>query len=459
MILNRPGIDEEFKLLSINKPGPVTWNYTAEFIVNGATYPFAKVRFVNIKRDYKEDTAEIIMMGVKIDLRTYENLILPNSRNMDVILTRRLVSPNGQEKGSDPKFFRIYKSFLEISTDTKMTKSQRGGEAGAEDALASLLDINIQLVDKVAYEMSLTTASGVVRETSLKDIIRYYLSYGLGEIEIKKPLLEDEYQLVRGVDISPPTNSVDPDFFLIPSAKRPMPITDIPQYLQRTIGVYSAGMGYHFQNGWWHVYPLYDTKRYDSVKKNLTLLCVPEEELPVSERTYLYRDEQLYVFSTGERQTVDISEELSHLEGNVIRWWTASDLLDSMYKVKDNVATALNSETMKSLTFTKRSDGFNRVNHVPTTFTDNPYAITTKVLASQGRYLTTVWANCDYELLYPGMPSKILYVENGELIEVMGTLLKADIDIQPDTTVYDDNTFKAVAILTFYIDKDEKRLD
>lgn len=459
MILNRPGIDEEFKLLSINKPGPVTWNYTAEFIVNGATYPFAKVRFVNIKRDYKEDTSEIIMMGVKVDLRTYENLILPNSRNMDVILTRRLVSSNGQEKGSDPKFFRIYKAFLEISTDTKMTKSQRGGETGAEDALASLLDINIQLVDKVAYEMSLTTASGVIRDTSLKDIIRYYLSYGLGEIEIKKPLLEEEYQLVRGVDITPPTNTVDPDFFLLPSAKRPMPITDIPQYLQRTLGVYSAGMGYHFQNGWWHVYPLYDTKRYDSVKKNLTLLCVPEEELPVSERTYLYRDEQLYIFSTGERQTVDISEELSHLEGNVTRWWSASDLLDSMYKVKDNVATALNSETMKSLTFTKRSDSFNKVTHVPTTFTDNPYAVTTKVLASQGRYLTTVWANCDYELLYPGMPSKILYVENGELIEVMGTLLKADIDIQPDTTVHDDNTFKAVAILTFYIDRDEKRLD
>lgn len=456
MILDRPGIDTEFKLLLLNNPGATCWNYSADLMINDKLYSLPTVNYVNIRRQYNNDKCDIIMMGAKLPLRMYEQLLIPNARNFEIMLTRTLVGTDGTERENDEKYFRVYRGFLDVVPDTKMTKDTRGGTVSTDDTLGQLVDINVQLIEDVVYEMDLTATGGVIRDTSFKDILSYFLSHKLKEVEIKKTLLDLRYNRVRGVDVVPPHNTKKPEFVLIPSNTL---ITDIPHLLQKNHGIYSSGMGYYFQDGWWHVYPLFDTTRFEKVKKSLTLLCVPKEELPTSEKTYLYRDEQLYVFSTGQRMVVDLSDEMGQQLGTVTRWWTSSDLLDSMYKIKDNKATPALDETMRTMTMRRRTDKRNRVVQPDGNFTDNPYLLTSKNMLARGRYLTTSWDSCDQTLLYPGMPSKILYVENDELVEVKGTLLKADIDIKPATEGYTDNTFKSSALLTFFIEDDEKRLD
>lgn len=453
MALERANIKAEWDILLTNNLPPVFWKYKAEFIIEGKSYYFTEIKSISTLRDYKDEYAESVYISAAIPVTAYRKLLFKKKRDVRVKLTREQHRSDGISVRAPESKSRIYVAYLTDQVDqTLMNNSKEQVSDGAKD-LESTVNVTLKLQEEVMQDMRLTEAvAGVYYSTTKYNLIKTLLSFERAEEEIKEALLEPEFRRVRGVEIHPCTDSSTHDWLLIPSGLR---IVDFPQWLQFNEGVYASGMGYFFQEGWWHVYPLYDYTRFTPDKKTLTVVLMPEDEVPTLERTYMYRSEQLWCLATGQKFAVDMSEYQHNNFGNMYKFFKSSELLDTLTDAVDNEVHTKLSSTERKVKLADRKDGKNNVIHPDRHFTDNPGKVTSKLIQNIGRHIVVNWDNADPELLFPGMPTKILYIENDETKSVMGTLLKADIISAPATESMTDTDFKSNVVMTIFIEPEE----
>lgn len=453
MALERANIKAEWDILITNNLPPVFWKYKAEFIIEGLSYFFTEIKSITTTRDYKDEYAESKYIRATIPITTYRKLLFKKKRNVKVKLTREQHRSDGINVKAPQSKTRMYVAYFKDIVDQTLMNNTKDQTSDGRKDLDGTVDVVLKLQEEVVQDMRLTAAvSGVYYGTSKCNLLKTLMSYERAEEELKEALLEPEFRRVRGVEIHPCTDSSTHDWLMVPTGLR---IVDFPQWLQFNEGVYASGIGYFFQEGWWHIYPLHDYTRFTPDKKTLTVALFPQDEVPVVERTYMYRSEQLWCIATGEKMAVDLSEYTHHNYGNAYEFFKSSELLDSMFDTPDNeVKTDLDS-TLRKFKLKERKDGKNNIIHPDRYFTDNPAKVTSKLIQNIGRHIVVNWDNADPELLFPGMPTKILYIENDETKSLFGTLLKADIVDSPVTESMQDTDFRTNIVMTIFIEPEE----
>lgn len=449
-MLNDKLIFEEY-LRMANRPLPrVFWKLEAELIAGGRRIVLRNIKSRDTVRDYEKQFADESYLVTQVGMATYKDLIIPRIDDLKIRLTKIVQNDKGLPLAGAPKVVYVYDAHLLDPQDIDMSSPSRGYESQAINEISQLVTASFQLTEPKLTEMRLADVSGTYYNKDLKSILQGLMSYDLGETKGPDALAANGYSGVRGVDVVTPTNGKVYEHLTINTGTK---LTQLARFLQEEKGVYAAGINRYYQNGKWYLYPLYDYSRFNSTKKTLTIINIPQDEMMSPERSYDVRADNLFIVATGKTTMLDESESVAKNIGTGLRFTRASSLIDGMTKSKDNKCTPNIAESNQAFSIEKRRDGLTNAPYSSRGMTDNPYPEISEMAKGQGTTIKVNWENSKPDLLYPAMPVKFLYMRGTEIKTAMGTLLGVRITEAPGTGNLTDNDYRTSCSLVIHVKK------
>jgi hypothetical protein len=407
------------EILAIIRGGakPVHYLWTAQIHIGNDTYIPLKVLSIDFRCDYELNYADEVMLMLALPGGMYAKRIYPNQSKLEITLFR---SPIGEVSTSGDDEVQPQS---ERYTATLIDRGNPGVEGnGGNTPTEAILDlttihnIEFQLVNKSLEQLRMVSVGGIYRYTDVETVIRAVLTK-----ESRKTQVE-EVRKVKGVDMVPATNNVQRDHIVLPQG---LQLVKVPEYIhQKCGGVYSAGMGYYLQGDFWYVYPCYDTTRFNQAERTLTVINVPKNKFPGIERTYRQDGKNLVVLATGEVRLADDSDAAQLNDGNGVRFADASKMMEGYVTVKDNKVAAARGANVSEFVSSQRPNGMQNVQLSSNPINANPHAEMSKLARREGSYLQMVWENSLPNLVYPGMMTKVLYLDEENIKEIYGVVLK-----------------------------------
>lgn len=400
-------------------PPTTSWSVEAQLIKpNGNVLPITDVTYVTTVADYAGSVGPQIVIETKMGVVFYKTHVLAERDDLKIRLTYRPQSHQGSKDPTVKPLIRTFDALLIDTIDTDMLGMGRDNELATQEA-SNLLNIRFNLIHPALNEMRLFEVGGIYNGCDVKTLLMSLLSYGLDESSQESTLRDVDYQGVRGVGIVNTTNTKVYDHIVIPVGTR---LTKLATYIQSHYGVYGAGIGCYFQQGYWYVYPLYANGRFDQTKKRMTLVVLNPEEVPGNDKTFMVEKDHYTVFVSGSVDIQDNSEKTLLNTGSGIRFQRASDLEQGLFKVSKNKAVGLKDEANKNMALEKRRKGLQNLRYAKDRFTDNPYLEYSNIAEGKGQLISVEWDLSNPQLLYPAMPIKVLYRKNNRTQFVYGTL-------------------------------------
>lgn len=462
MSLSNLAIKEHVDKIINGKQAPVNWEITAEIITPDEVFLVHNVVSRRVVRDYQNELGDSMMIVLDMPITIYRTHLFPNMRNLKISITWTLVDNKGVRQDAPEKYVRKYLAYLTDPQDALLMPSGMNQNIDDQMAIGNMFRFGVQCVHPSVKEMSTAEVGGIFSEATVSDMLLTHMSYGLGDSETKSKLNAKTYDMVRGLDLKPPSNEKVYKQLIIPAHTRLM---SLPFLLQKKYGVYAGGLGCYFQTnytsddayqeaagGWWWVYPIYDYTRFETDERTLTLYLANPDEIADIEKSFSYFDKQLFVISTGRKVSTDYTEYSFHENGNGRVYAKSSELVDGLFEIKDNVAASLVDDTKKEVIIKEREDGINDVRVVDGYYTDNLYPQLSKLTSGIGKQLACIWTNASPDLLFPGMSVKVLHMVNSDVVEAYGTLVSVSYTEKTATDSIKDKSFITVAELVIQME-------
>lgn len=401
--------------------GKVIHALTADSDVGKSEGRVMQVATFNRLRNFELNFSEEAVLNVVMGVGTFDQVLFPHRRNLEVRLYRVPVGSSSDIALTMSSVeMRSYKAvFHQVGTKSLEADNNAYLNERAAD-LSKLEQYQFTLVNEVVEQLRLKLTGGIFRNCRPEQLVRSILTAKSLEIDVEaavKPL---------GVDIVPPDSQEGRAHIVIPHGTR---LPDIPGRIQKFHGgIYSTGCGCYFQGRHWYVYPLYALDRFQKAKRTLTIANVPRQDMAASESSYQLQAGQVYIVATGEVKHLDYSDIQQVNEGNGTRFIRATDLHRGFAKNEGN-RSKINRSTHAS-EFVSDPNAQQLVN-APVSgnyITDNQYNEFSKLAPRQGARVQVFWENSRPDLIYPGMPCRFLYMEQGQQRILYGLVLSAEDD-------------------------------
>lgn len=432
----------------IRKTGiaPVFFRIEATIHVNGNDIPAMSVDYVDTLRNYLKDRFEVITLGLKLGKGTYETLVVPYQTNIEITLRYIPLMDKGvtEDKGQGIKSQRYKAKLINGSSSTLEGNSLGSNNPVALDKVA-MATPEFQILDPVVEKLRLFTFGSILRSTSIPDAVRGVLSL------VSENASKDARAGFRGVDISSTVNTAIRKHIVIPPNT---PFVNVLNVIHdKADGIFNSGLAWFYQKGIWYVFPPYNHQRFSKETRTLTVVNLPANKYPNPEKSYRTIGKSVIILSTGEVKHQDRSEEMLLNLGNGIKFADANTFFTSRVKVEGNKATFDKSKNVSSFAFEQREDGKNLIRESEARITGNMNAEYSKLAARNGGLLQCTWENANIDLLTPGMPVKVLYMEMDAPKEILGTLIGVDCQNAPVTPGGGEKSYRPTAALTFFVER------
>ena len=416
-------------LALLNEPAKdVNKTPTVRIYVGEDTLPILNFIQETIYHDFESMFSGDHHITVQVSPSVHKHLVT-NQNNIRVELIKTQSTIQGTPAEAGMSVGRYHNAvMLNAVNPALMAQANTVADANAQE-IGAMVDVTFQLMDEYVSDYRLTEVGGILHSATVSDALRYYLG---------------DHPSILGVDVVQPNNDRVYDHIVIPVGTR---LTKLPRYLQNNYGIYSSGLGWHLRNERCYTYPLLNHTDFDKKKNTLTILTIPESEIPSMDRTYLVRAGQLFVFSTGEVKHVDAAETVGHNIGTGIRFSRASDLMDRMVNTTSNVSTMSVEENTHVFSFNERPDGKKNIRFTDGRFTDNPWKDMSAIAKGLITGMVLNWDNADPDLLYPGMQVKVMYKDKGTIESVQGVLTSLKVVTRPRTRAITDNNYTTTCVL------------
>jgi hypothetical protein len=425
----------------------VFFRWEAELHADGKSMEVYYVDVVEFQRDYKSQSFDVISIEINVSAGSFEKYIVPHKDKLELTLKQiplnELKPAENQE--SAIRAYRYRATLYDGNSGIVAGNNPALQNMNAADN-AMVKSVRLQLFDKVTEQIRLKTVGTVFRRTTTANAV----AVALGKM-CKGLKNEDNSYAVKGVDVAPGFIEEQQSHIVVPHMTK---LVTVPQFVHENYGgIYNFGLGYYLQDSIWYLYGLYDIKRYEKCKKTLTILNVPAERYPNPERSYRNLPNQLIILATGEVEMKDETEAQAMNQGLGVRFADANRLFESFAKTGDNKAIASRGENTAEFIAEERPTGINNAQASGKGITSN-YAVERGNLAGRaGCYVQLVWEASVQQLLYPGMPTKLMYLENERAQEVYGVLLHAHTFHTPVATGIKNRKFVSKTIMTLFVDK------
>lgn len=397
---------------------PVHFLWQADIHAGGQTYTALKVQQIDFKRDFENNYAEIAVVRLVVLAGTYAYRLYPNQSNIDVTMYR---TPIGETSSSpNPDTQRQTERYTATLVDRGNPLLEGNAAASrSEEAMntADIVEVEFQLTNKALEQIRMMSVGGIYRASTNEEVIKYVLTQASSSVKV------DGVRAPKGVDMVKASNQTQRDHIVIPQGTK---VVSLPNYLHNKCGgVYSTGMGYYLQGDYWYVYPCYDTKRFNEAPKTLTVINVPKNKFPNSPRTYRKDGRNTVIMATGEVSFKDNSDARQLNEGNGVRFADANQFMGTGFATtKNNRVTMSRGDNVSEFVASPRPNGMNNVQVSDNPITSNPFNEYSKMAQRQGSYISLVWESSLPELIFPGMPVRMLYLEGDVIREIYGVVLQ-----------------------------------
>ncbi len=370
-------------------------------------------------RDYLKNVSDAKTVSFKVGLGDYVNRIYPHRHNLEFTVRRTPM----QEAGSKVKTTEK----ISITRYKAIFNPKRNPPVGISDlqmqqieALNStdMVELLFELVDRSMEPLRIKTTSGSFKKLKVEDFIRATMGYESMQITI------DGKPAVEALDIVKPNNLEPAEHIVVPPGVH---VTAIPSFVQSKIGVYNRGIGNYFQvyrnKKTWFVYPVYDTFRFDNSDTKAVFYAVPQDKMPSMDRTYWEDGKVLKVAVTAQRLYTDTAELAMMNQGSGFRMADARAFMAKPVKFTEEGPEGDRSRTNHEVVGKQRDDGLNYAPVNRSGPSSNPFVEKSKVLEQSLAQIDFVWENANEELIYPGMPCKYVYLNQGKAVSLKGTVL------------------------------------
>lgn len=407
---------QEVKSILAAGSNPVSYSWRAEIHIGDTTYLPYKVTSVDDVCDYEMNYASEMTVTMEMPGGMYAYDILPNQESIDITLYRTPLLEVGDSADNEETVQS------ERYTAIVYTKGDKAIEGNSMvQATRQALDLTVietvrfQLISKSMEQLRMISIGDNYRDTTVEEVIKTVLSNASKDIDV------DDSHVVQGIDMVEASNQNQLSHISIDHGTM---LRDLPSYIQKRYGVYSAGMGYFFTDNRWYLYPIYDTTRYEDSTRTITVINVPRNKLMEVERTYRIDGDHPVIMATGEVAFRDDSTIGQLNGGSGARFLDANLVMGDFSKTEGNKTVAARAENTSEFTSVKRPNGNNLVMMSPNRITSNPYEVYSALARRNGSIFAFVWENAKPELIMPGTMVKLLYLKDGDLIETYGVVLK-----------------------------------
>lgn len=373
-------------------------------------------------RDYLAQVGDTIRLQFTIGLGDYVKYIYPHRHNLEFTLKKKQIAEGGVgvQKDSPSKSTR-HKVIFNPAKNPPVGLSDLDQHSATDLNTTDMVEIYIELVERSFEPLRIKTLSGgdsaFIRQ-KLQDIVHTTLVNQAKRIQVDgKPCLD-------AVDIVPFDNTEVIKNILLPDGMR---VTAIATYLQNSQGIYNFGIGNFYQNyrgrRTFFVYPTYSTERFNKDVYKAIFYAAPQEKLPQSEKTFIEEGKILKIVCTANRLYTDSGEVGMMNAGSGFRMPEARAFMKKAALLMEDGPVADRSRLNHEVVFAERDDGLNFAPMSRNGPSSNPYLQRSTASMQNVAQMDLVWENGDEELLYPGMPCKVISASQGKAIEIFGCIL------------------------------------
>lgn len=413
----------DIAMIMADKSQPTHFRFDI-FVRGGGQQAIAmKMVALDETRNFQGDYGDKIVMEALFVESDYNRVILPNIKDLEVIITKsRVGRPSGPnaDKTFTSATYR-YKATVGDVTVPEVGESN----LNSHDPTNAMKSVTFQLIDRALYQLRLTTVGGIFRSTTAVDVLNVMLTGKSKALEV------DDAVKPLGVELVPADTALKEDgkpnlrdHVVIKSGT---PLFDLAGYLQKHCGgIYNNGIGCYYTNRLWYVYPLFDNSRFDRTPRTLTIIRVPADAMPDIDHSYTMLGDHLFVLATDEAISVDQTDHKQLNSGNAKIFPTATGIMDKYVPVDDSAGFSSESDTLGRISVRARPDGLNSAQFDVSHVTDNTAMMISELAQNTQQFMQFGWGYSNPALLYPGMPTRVLYNKAGIVETLQGTLVGGD---------------------------------
>lgn len=413
-------------------------------------YECLKLVSLDLVKNYEANAAPDYAIEVLVPLGLYVKQILPNRTTLEVSLKKERVFDSTPPSDLDTELeTQRFKAILSDVPEQKLEGTEIDKHTQFELDLMDMLSIKFQLIDKSFEQLKTLTVGGNFRKVLVEDVVKGVLTKESEKVEVEgNPPIE-------AVDMVTPNNIEEQDHVVIPQGTK---VTLLAKYLQTVApGIYNTGLACFLDKKIWYIFPPYDTVSPRNKQGSLVLYKVPGKRFLGSNRTYRISGDTIYIVGTEYSKFVDDSQAKFANEGNGVMFADAGKILESdPEKSKDNKIVVDRGETNTEALSCKRDDGNDNIQASPNGITSNSYRELSALTARKGGAFTIVWEHANPALLFPGMLTKVFYLDGEEIKEKEGVLLAAHQNIRLlGQGILTDRHTTSIALVVFVNEPEE----
>lgn len=375
-----------------------------------------KILAVEFNQDFLNNYTDAISVELIIPLGTYAKRVYPYQDVLEIELTRHPIGEADDSIDADtPQQSERYSAVLIPDKSNPVIQGDVGEISSEEDLnRMDIPKLTFQLVNKSVEQIRAIAVGGVYRDCTGESVVKHVLTQYSQKAKV------DMDRKVKGVDMIKASNQKPRSSITIPHGTM---LPDIAHHVHYYCGgLYAAGLGYYLLGNYWYVFPAFDNTRFEDGKPTLTIINVPKNKLPGVERTYRKDGDNLVVIATGDTKFRSMSNQNQLNQGNGLRFADASRMMDDFSSTSGNKTSISRGSNNTEAVGTQRKNNLNVVTTADRQINANPYVEFSRIAQRQGEGFTAVWENGNRSLLYPGMPTKIVYLDGDDVREMYGVL-------------------------------------
>ncbi len=402
---------------------------------------------IDVERNYIENFCDVTSIEVAIPQGLYNYDVVPYKSNLEITL-RRIALSEDVNPTIDTNQAPLAHRYRATLYDNKSPLMESNSPIVQDKELGDRADyqnVKFQLLDPVVERLRMQTTGGVFRKTTGIDLVRALLGKYSKDAGVEKATR------VLGVTLAPNANTEVREHIMVPHLT---PLSQVPAHINQICGgVYSAGFGYYLQKQYWYLYAPYDVTAYTKSRKTLTVVNVPANRMAMPERSYRETPTQVIVAATGEVKHHDPSEQEQLNSGNAVRFIDANKIMEGFATIEDNKAIISRSANAAEIVGEKRETGLNYAPASEKRITANFLTELGRLARRSGSFIQLAWENAEPDLLYPGMPVKLMYLQNNTPVETLGILIGVQAHIATTNKSPTNRRYATNAAITLFVDR------
>lgn len=387
---------------------------------NGFFTPM-KITNLDFIQDFEKAACEHVNVQAMVSTGMWIKVIQPSRKKLLAhIIRKKLKRVEGSEDPDEDPVVFVYKVLVKLDpnadADTNTPLSRK------ELDMRGFLTLDLDLIDRGMEKARSIAVGGIWRKTTSQKVIQAILMKECENIEI-----EGE-KVFKGVEFAEGYSEVVKEHVII---EQGLPLINVAHHIHKNIaGVWPTGINSYYHEGYWHVYPIYDTSRFDDEVNTLTIVRVPEKVYQSPDRTFKNESGRIQIVATSNSSILDATHLRYLTEGDGVRFADADTMMGNWVESKDNKAKARRGKTNSELRIDDKSTPDHHTKLSADRITSNPLVEYSRLAGRKGKILAFVWENADHTLLRPGMMCKILYNVGMEVGELEGVLLNSQASVQ-----------------------------